>query len=152
MNSAVPSPTIEETAHIRIPLTMLSPGIEGVMTKPKRVDHEAGPSQEQLPTEHIVSNVGGALFRWCVVANPACGGFRYHHPSGAVVPGVSVAIVSQGTGLKRSALTDSAGEYSFAGLPFEWYVVCISLCAKELVAKGYSKNSTLPERAGGIAV
>ena len=73
-------------------------------------------------------------------------------PSGAVVPGVSVTIVSQGTGLKRSALTDSAGEYSFAGLPFEWYVVCISLCAKELVAKGYSKNSTLPERAGGIAV
>jgi hypothetical protein len=38
-------------------------------------------------------------------------------PSGAVVPGVSVMIVSQGTGLKRSALTDTAGEYRFAGLP-----------------------------------
>ena len=38
-------------------------------------------------------------------------------PSGAVVPGVSVTIVSQGTGLKRSALTDTAGEYRFAGLP-----------------------------------
>src|SRR5271170_5208392 len=38
-------------------------------------------------------------------------------PSGAVVPGVSVTIVSQGTGLKRSALTDTAGEYHFAGLP-----------------------------------
>jgi len=38
-------------------------------------------------------------------------------PSGAVVPGVSVTIVSRGTGLKRSALTDAAGEYRFAGLP-----------------------------------
>ena len=37
--------------------------------------------------------------------------------SGAVVPGVSVTIVSQGTGLKRSALTDTVGEYRFAGLP-----------------------------------
>jgi len=38
-------------------------------------------------------------------------------PTGAVVPDVSVTIVSQGTGLKRSALTDSSGEYRFAGLP-----------------------------------
>jgi hypothetical protein len=38
-------------------------------------------------------------------------------PSGAVVPGVSVTIVSSGTGLKRSALTDTAGAYRFAGLP-----------------------------------
>jgi carboxypeptidase family protein/TonB-dependent receptor-like protein len=38
-------------------------------------------------------------------------------PSGAVVPGVSITIVSQGTGLKRSVLTDTAGEYRFAGLP-----------------------------------
>src|SRR5277367_868289 len=42
-------------------------------------------------------------------------------PSGAVVPGVSVTIVSQGTGLKRSALTDTAGEYRFAGLPIGNY-------------------------------
>jgi hypothetical protein len=42
-------------------------------------------------------------------------------PSGAVVSGVSVAIVSQGTGLKRSALTDAAGEYRFAGLPTGTY-------------------------------
>src|SRR5580698_1010762 len=37
-------------------------------------------------------------------------------PSGAVVPGVSITISSQGTGLKRSALTDTAGGYRFAGL------------------------------------
>src|SRR5579863_723622 len=41
--------------------------------------------------------------------------------TGAVVPGVSVTIVSQGTGLKRSALTDTAGEYRFAGLPSGTY-------------------------------
>src|SRR5579862_7840596 len=42
-------------------------------------------------------------------------------PSSAVVPGVSVTIVSRGTGLKRSALTDTAGEYRFAGLPIGSY-------------------------------
>jgi hypothetical protein len=35
-------------------------------------------------------------------------------PSGAVVPGASVTVVNQGTGLKRSLLTDTAGEYRFA--------------------------------------
>src|ERR1700733_8271896 len=38
-------------------------------------------------------------------------------PSGGQIPDVSITIVSQGTGLKRSALTDTAGEYRFAGLP-----------------------------------
>ena len=38
-------------------------------------------------------------------------------PSGAVVPNVCVTIVSQGTGLKRSVVTDTDGEYRFAGLP-----------------------------------
>jgi Carboxypeptidase regulatory-like domain/TonB dependent receptor len=42
-------------------------------------------------------------------------------PSGAVVPGVAVTIFSQGTGLKRSALTDTAGQYRFAGLPTGTY-------------------------------
>ena len=42
-------------------------------------------------------------------------------PSGAVVPGVSVTIVSQGTGLKRSGFTDTGGEYRFAGLPIGNY-------------------------------
>ncbi len=42
-------------------------------------------------------------------------------PSGAVVSGVVVTIVSQGTGLKRSTPTDTAGEYRFAGLPTGTY-------------------------------
>jgi len=44
-------------------------------------------------------------------------------PSAAVVPGVSVTIVSQGTGLKRSVLTGTAGEYRFAGLPVGRYSI-----------------------------
>ena len=46
-------------------------------------------------------------------------------PSGAVVPGVRVTIVGQGTGLKRSVLTDTVGEYRFAGLPTGDYSVCV---------------------------
>src|SRR5580693_5155971 len=42
-------------------------------------------------------------------------------PSGAVVSGVAVTIVSQGTGLKRSTPTDMAGQYRFAGLPTGTY-------------------------------
>ena len=42
-------------------------------------------------------------------------------PSGAVVPSVSVTVVSQGTGLKRSVLTDAAGEFRFGGLPIGSY-------------------------------
>jgi hypothetical protein len=41
--------------------------------------------------------------------------------SGAVVPSASVTIASQATGLKRSALTDTAGQYRFAGLPIGNY-------------------------------
>lgn len=35
--------------------------------------------------------------------------------SGAVIPGASVTIVNQGSGLKRSALTDTVGEFCFVG-------------------------------------
>ena len=37
--------------------------------------------------------------------------------SGAVVPEASVTVVNQSSGLKRSALSDTAGYYRFAGLP-----------------------------------
>ena len=33
-------------------------------------------------------------------------------PSGAVVPGVSITIVNDATGAKRSAVSDSVGRYS----------------------------------------
>ncbi len=37
--------------------------------------------------------------------------------TGAVVPGVSVTVINQRTGLKRSGVADTTGEYRFAGLP-----------------------------------
>src|SRR5690349_15924430 len=36
---------------------------------------------------------------------------------GAVIPGAQVTISSQSTGLKRTAVTDTTGQYRFAGLP-----------------------------------
>ena len=63
-------------------------------------------------------------------------------PSGAVVPGVSVTIVSQGTGLKRSALTDTAGEYRFAGLPTGNYSLRIEKTGfQSQVREGVQLNS-----------
>ena len=38
-------------------------------------------------------------------------------PRGAVIPGAQVTISSQSTGLKRTAVTDTTGQYRFAGLP-----------------------------------
>jgi Carboxypeptidase regulatory-like domain/TonB dependent receptor len=38
-------------------------------------------------------------------------------PSGAVIPGAQVTILSQSTGLKRDSSTDSTGQYHVAGLP-----------------------------------
>src|SRR5579862_3169151 len=65
-------------------------------------------------------------------------------PSGAVVPGVSVTIVSQGTGLKRSALTDAAGEYRFAGLPIGNYSLRIEKPGfQSQVREGVQLNSAV---------
>ena len=44
-------------------------------------------------------------------------------PSGAAIAGAQVLIVSLGTGLERKALTDTAGQYHFAGLPAGNYSV-----------------------------
>ena len=68
-------------------------------------------------------------------------------PSGAVVPGVSVTIVSQGTGLKRSALTDTAGEYRFAGLPTGNYSLRIEKTGfQSQIREGVELNSAAEVR------
>ena len=46
-------------------------------------------------------------------------------PSGAVIPGAQVTILSQSTGLKRDSSTDSTGQYHIAGLPVGNYSVRI---------------------------
>ena len=82
--------------------------------------HKAGLGQEHSTVRaYILAAVLAALFSvgaWSQTQLAAVSG-TITDPSGAVVPGVSVTIVSQGTGLKRSVLTDTAGEYRFAGLP-----------------------------------
>jgi Carboxypeptidase regulatory-like domain/TonB dependent receptor len=65
-------------------------------------------------------------------------------PTGAVVPGVSVTIVSPGTGLKRSALTDAAGEYRFAGLPTGSYSLRLEKTGfQSQVREGVELNSAV---------
>src|ERR1700722_8180152 len=65
-------------------------------------------------------------------------------PSGAVVPGVSVTIVSRGTGLKRSTLTDTAGEYRFAGLPTGNYSLRIEKTGfQSQIREGVQLNSAV---------
>jgi Carboxypeptidase regulatory-like domain/TonB-dependent Receptor Plug Domain len=65
-------------------------------------------------------------------------------PSGAVVPGVNVTVVSQGTGLKRSVLTDTAGEYRFAGLPIGNYSLRIEKAGfQSQVREGVGLNSAV---------
>jgi hypothetical protein len=65
-------------------------------------------------------------------------------PSGAVMPGVSVTVVSQGTGLKRSAVTDTAGEYRFAGLPTGNYSLRMEKTGfQSQVREGVQLNSAL---------
>src|SRR6059036_439881 len=41
--------------------------------------------------------------------------------SGAVLPGVTVTVTQQGTGLSRSATTDASGAYVFVSLPVGTY-------------------------------
>jgi Carboxypeptidase regulatory-like domain/TonB dependent receptor len=43
--------------------------------------------------------------------------------SGAVLPGVKVAVLSSGTGVKREAITDISGQYDVVGLPIGKYNV-----------------------------
>ena len=65
-------------------------------------------------------------------------------PSGAVVPGVGVTVVSQTTGLKRSVLTDTAGEYRFAGLPTGAYTIRAEKTGFQTqVREGIALNSDL---------
>ncbi|MGA9672263.1 MAG: carboxypeptidase-like regulatory domain-containing protein [Terracidiphilus sp.] len=63
-------------------------------------------------------------------------------PSGAVVPGVSVTIVRQGTGLKRSTLTNTVGEYRFAGLPTGDYLLRVEKTGfQSQIRQGVELNS-----------
>ena len=58
--------------------------------------------------------------------------------SGAVLPGVTVTVTQQGTGLTRRASTDAAGAYLFVSLPVGTYDVSAELSGfKKAVKTGY---------------
>jgi hypothetical protein len=44
-------------------------------------------------------------------------------PTGAAIPGVTVTATSEGTGIKHTAVTDSAGEYTLSPLPLGYYIL-----------------------------
>src|SRR5262245_430308 len=58
--------------------------------------------------------------------------------TGAVMPGVSVTVTQDGTGLTRSTTTDSAGAYVFVSLPVGTYTVTAELAGfKKALKSGY---------------
>src|SRR5580698_6321171 len=104
MNSAVPSRTIEETAY-------MTKNQSELIIKRVQVRNNFRPY-----TLSAILAAFMAVSAWSQTQLATVSG-TITDTSGAVVPGVSVTIVSQGTGLKRRVLTDTAGEYRFAGLP-----------------------------------
>src|SRR5262245_14414870 len=61
--------------------------------------------------------------------------------SGAAVPGATVTLTNTGTGLVRTAVTDSAGEYSAPQIPTGAYTVSAEL-------SGFKKVSVANARVG----
>src|SRR5580658_2964802 len=123
MNGAVPSRTIEETAHFRMPPTRLLAGIEGGMTKNQ--------SELIIRLAQVRNNFRPYTLPAILAAFISAGAWSQTQlatvsgaitdPSGAAVPGASVTVVNQGTGVRRSVLSDTAGKYRFAGLPTGTY-------------------------------
>ncbi|MEA2539965.1 MAG: hypothetical protein QOH35_1331, partial [Acidobacteriaceae bacterium] len=65
--------------------------------------------------------------------------------SGAVIPGATVTIENPVSGLKRSATTDSAGQYKFTNLPFNPYHLVVQ-------APGFAKFSADVPVRSSVAV
>src|SRR5580700_5717729 len=109
MNSAVPSRTVEQAAF-QIERVMMKNHSE-LMIRLVQVRNNFRPY-----TLSAILAAFMAVSAWSQTQLATVSG-TITDTTGAVVPGVSLTIVSQGTGLKRSVLTDTAGEYRFAGLP-----------------------------------
>ena len=63
--------------------------------------------------------------------------------SGAVVPGVTVALTNEATGVSRSTTTGGAGTYIFTSLPIywvRWLVVGVVLIAATMMLRSAAKN------------
>src|SRR5689334_21407988 len=60
--------------------------------------------------------------------------------SGAIVPEAEVSVLHDATGLKRSALTNASGQYSFEAMPLGTYTVTVT---KQGFKKVSSRNNEL---------
>src|SRR5688572_11732365 len=59
--------------------------------------------------------------------------------SGAVLPGATVSVTQEGTGLTRSAIADEKGAYVFVSLPTGAYTVAAELSGfQKAVRSGYT--------------
>ena len=65
-------------------------------------------------------------------------------PSGAVVPGATVAILNPVSGLARSAVSDRAGHYEFGNLPFDHYHLSVSASGFNAFASDVEVSSAVP--------
>lgn len=69
-------------------------------------------------------------------------------PTGAVIPNAAVTLTDQATGIKRTAKSNSAGDYLFPGIPIGTY----SLQIAALSFKTYEQNGIVLEVGSNIAV
>ena len=65
-------------------------------------------------------------------------------PTGAVVPGAKVSILNPVSGFTRSAVSDGAGHYEFANVPFDPYHLTISAQGFNAYASDVEVRSAVP--------
>jgi hypothetical protein len=73
-------------------------------------------------------------------------------PSGAVVPGATLTLVSQETGLKREAVTSNAGTYTFSLVPVGNYTLTVNLSGFKTVSMKDLRLGVGDSRAVDIAL
>ncbi len=77
----------------------------------------------------LVSMVGVAFAQTGTVTG------QVFDPGGALVPGASVTVTSESTGLTRTSFTTSAGIYNFAALPPSVYTVTVQAPGFETISR-----------------
>src|SRR5687767_1958297 len=72
--------------------------------------------------------------------------------SGATVPGATVTIKGEGTGLTRSATTNAAGQYNFSQLPVGSYRVEVTLTGFKSAAVSNVVTSAAEDREVNVTL
>jgi hypothetical protein len=66
--------------------------------------------------------------------------------SGAVLPGVTISVRNQGTGVERATLSDETGNYQVAALPVGIYQIDVRLPRNETTDRQRSHAGSRPDR------